>query len=208
LNATRFEFASSIDTIAAEGIKKTVLLSSSKRTQLINTPARISLNILKEQPDPRFYNLQNIPMAVLLEGRFTSNFKNRIPPAIKENKQIGFLEQSEKDGAMIVVSDGDVIKNGVSKTTGRLSPLGYDKYTGELFGNRDFVLNCLNYLCDDSGLISVRSRIIKTRLLDDTKIKGERTNIQLKNVLVPLLIIALMGFILNFLRRRKFGKSK
>jgi len=207
LNATRFEFASSIDTIATEGIRKTVLLATSKRTQLINAPARISLNILKEQPDPRFYNLQNIPMAVLLEGRFTSNFKNRIPPAIKENKQIGFLEQSEKDGAMIVISDGDVIKNGVNRTTGKLSPLGYDKYTGELFGNRDFILNCLNYLCDDSGLISVRSRIIKTRLLDETKIKGERTTIQLKNVLIPLVIIASLGFLLTFLRKRKFGTT-
>jgi ABC-2 type transport system permease protein len=207
LNATRFEFASSIDTVAAEGVNKTVLLATSKRTQLINAPARISLNILKEQPDPRFYNLQNIPMAVLLEGRFTSNFKNRIPPSIKENKQIGFLERSENEGAMIVVSDGSVIKNGVSRTTGRLSPLGYDRYTGELFGNRDFVLNCINYLCDDSGLISVRSRIIKTRLLDEAKIKGERTAIQLKNVLIPLLIITFLGFLLSFLRKRKFGKT-
>jgi ABC-2 type transport system permease protein len=205
LNATRFEFASSVDTVAAQGISKTVLLSSSKRTQLINAPARISLNILKEQPDARFYNLQNIPLAVLLEGKFTSNFKNRIPPAIQQNKQIGFVAQSELESAMIVVADGDVIKNGVSRTTGRLSPLGLDKYTGEMFGNRDFILNCMNYLCDDSGLISVRARVIKTRILDETKVKNERTNIQLKNVLLPLILISFLGIVLSFIRKRKFG---
>jgi ABC-2 type transport system permease protein len=105
------------------------------------------------------------------------------------------------------VGDGDVIKNSYSRTTGRMSPLGYDRYTGELFGNKDFILNCVNYLCDDSGLISVRSREVKLRLLDETQVKSSRTSIQIRNVLVPILLILISGLILSFLRKRKFGRN-
>lgn len=207
LNAIRFEFAGSIDTVGAPGIKKTVLLSSSVRSQVINAPARISLNILREQPDPSIYRLKNIPLAVLLEGRFESNFKNNIRQEIRDNKKFGFLEQAEKPGKMIIVADGDVIRNNVSATTGRLSPLGYDRYTGELFGNKDFLLNCVNYLCDDSGLIGVRSRTAKLRMLDDARIKKERASIQVRNVVIPILILFAGGIALNFIRRRRYGRQ-
>jgi ABC-2 type transport system permease protein len=85
--------------------------------------------------------------------------------------------------------------------------LGYDRYTGELFGNKDFLLNCVNYLCDDSGLISVRAREVKLRMLDETLIKSSRTSIQLKNVVIPIVIIILVGILLSYLRKRKFGKG-
>jgi ABC-2 type transport system permease protein len=205
LNAIRFEFANSIDTISAAGIKKTILLSSSKRAQLINAPARISLNILKEQPEPRLYPLSNVPIAVLLEGEFSSNFKNRLRPEIRNNSKIGFVEKSVRSTAMIIISDGDLIKNGVSRTTGKLTPLGFDKYTRELFGNKDFIMNSVNYLCDDGGLISVRSREVKLRMLDDAKIKTERATIQLKNVAYPIGIAVFLGLVINFIRRRKFA---
>jgi ABC-type uncharacterized transport system involved in gliding motility auxiliary subunit len=108
---------------------------------------------------------------------------------------------------MIVVGDGDIIKNSYSKATGRMAPLGYDRYTGELFGNKDFLLNCVNYLCDDSGLISVRAREVKLRMLDETLIKSSRTSIQVKNVVIPIIIIILVGILLSYLRKRKFGKG-
>ncbi|HOY48151.1 MAG TPA: gliding motility-associated ABC transporter substrate-binding protein GldG [Flavobacteriales bacterium] len=207
LNATRFEFVSTVDTVGAPDIKKTILLSSSKRSRILSTPARISLNILRETPDPRQYSSSGLPFAVLLEGSFTSIFRNRMSPQIRNSDKIGFLESSVKPGAMIVVGDGDVIKNSYSRTTGRMSPLGYDRYTGELFGNKDFILNCVNYLCDDSGLISVRSREVKLRLLDETQVKSSRTSIQIRNVLVPILLILVSGLILSFLRKRKFGRN-
>jgi ABC-2 type transport system permease protein len=207
LNATKFEFVSTVDTVGAPDIKKTILLSSSKRSRILNTPARISLNILRETPDPRQYSSSGLPFAVLLEGSFTSIFRNRMSPQILNSDKIGFLESSIKPGAMIVVGDGDVIKNSYSRTTGRMSPLGYDRYTGELFGNKDFILNCVNYLCDDSGLISVRSREVKLRLLDETQVKSSRTSIQIRNVLVPILLILISGLILSFLRKRKFGRN-
>jgi ABC-2 type transport system permease protein len=207
LNATKFEFVSTVDTVGAPDIKKTILLSSSKRSRILSTPARISLNILRETPDPRQYSSSGLPFAILLEGSFTSIFRNRMSPQIRNSDKIGFLESSIKPGAMIVVGDGDVIKNSYSRTTGRMSPLGYDRYTGELFGNKDFILNCVNYLCDDSGLISVRSREVKLRLLDETQVKSSRTAIQIRNVLVPIILILISGLILSFLRKRKFGRN-
>jgi len=207
LNAIRFEFANSIDTVGAEGIKKTILLTGSRRSQLINAPARISLNILKEQPEPRMYPLSDVPLAVLLEGKFSSNFKNRIKPEIRENSRIGFVEQCEKPTAMIIVSDGDLIRNGVSRSTGKLTPLGFDKYTKELFGNKDFLMNCMNYLCDDSGLITVRPREVKLRMLDDAKIKTDRASIQLKNVELPILITVITGLLLTLIRRSRFSRK-
>lgn len=208
LNATRLEFASTIDTVDAPGIKKTVLLKSSKRSRDINTPARISLNILREEPDPRQYPKSGLPLAVLLEGRFKSIYSNRLLPALKESNEIGYLDQSINPTAMIVVADGDIIKNGINPSNGQIIPAGFDRYTGELFGNRDFILNCMNYLCDDSGLIAVRSRDVKLRLLDAPKIKANRTMIQMQNVALPIALILLAGALVITLRKRHFSKSK
>lgn len=204
LNATRFEFISTVDTVAADGIQKTVLLRTSQRSRDINTPARISLNILREDPDPRIYSKAGLPLAVLLEGKFSSLYKNRLSPQLSSSNEVGFLPECIKSTSMIVVGDGDVIQNGVSPSTGKLVPLGYDRYTGELFGNRDFILNCMNYLCDDDGLIAVRSRAIALRLLDEPKVKASRTRIQMQNVVIPIGIILLSGLIISRLRKRKY----
>jgi ABC-2 type transport system permease protein len=107
---------------------------------------------------------------------------------------------------MIVIGDADVIRNDVDYRTGSPVPLGYDKYTRELFGNRDFILNCVNYLCDDSGLISVRSRQVRLRLLDEPKIRANRAFIQMQNVLFPISIILLAGVVVIALRKRRFSK--
>jgi ABC-2 type transport system permease protein len=207
LNAIKFEFASSIDTLESPGIGKTVLLTGSKRTQLINTPARISLNILREEPDPSVYNKSAVPLAVLLEGRFDSHFRN-FRNDLKKDDRFGFLPKAVKSTAMIVIGDADVIRNGYSSSSGKIVPLGYDKYTGELFGNRDFLVNCVNYLCDDSGLISVRSRNVEVRLLDDARIKSERLRLNTINVAVPVLIFLSLGLVLVYIRRRKYSFEK
>jgi ABC-2 type transport system permease protein len=206
LNATRFEFANSIDTVGSSDIRKSVLLRTSGRSTRINAPARISLNILREKPDPKIYAQQGIPLAVLLEGKFQSVYQNRLIAALMNNPEIGYKPASEKPGKMIVVADGDVARNAVNKN-GQIAPLGYDRYSGELFGNKDFLLNCVNYLCDDAGLISVRSRTAKLRLLDETKIKAELTSIQLKNVALPIVLLLLAGVVLVNLRKRKYARS-
>jgi ABC-2 type transport system permease protein len=206
LNAIRFEFASSVDTVSAPGVKKTVLLQTSKRSREMNVPARISLNILREPADPSQYGKAGLPLAVLLEGEFTSLFANRLNPAIASSKEVGFESASLKPSKMIVIGDADVIKNEMNYRTGMTVPLGYDKYTRELFGNRDFILNCVNYLCDDSGLIAVRSRQVQLRLLDEPRIRAGRVLIQMQNVILPISMILLVGALVIAIRKRRYSK--
>lgn len=210
LNPVKFEFANNIDFTGNESIKKTVLLHSSARTKLIPAPSRVSLNILKEAPNPSDYVTGEIPLAVLLEGNFISLYKNRLldpEDKIRNNRAIGFKEESSPT-KMIVIADGDVIKNSYNPVSNKISPVGYDRYTGEIFGNKEFLLNAMNYLCDDSGLISIRSRTIKLRLLDETKVKINKLNIQLKNILIPVFCIVLLGFFKFFWRKRRFANRK
>jgi len=210
LNPVKFEFANNIDFTGNESIKKTVLLHSSARTKLIPAPSRVSLNILKEAPNPSDYVTGEIPLAVLLEGNFISLYKNRLldpEDKIRNNRAIGFKEESSPT-KMIVIADGDVIKNSYNPVSNKISPVGYDRYTGEIFGNKEFLLNAMNYLCDDSGLISIRSRTIKLRLLDETKVKMNKLNIQLKNILIPVFCIVILGFFKFFLRKRRFAHRK
>lgn len=207
LNAIRFEFVSSIDTVYAKEIKKTILLSTSEYTRMLNSPAIISLRVLQEEPSKRLFNMQNIPVAVLLEGKFNSVFANRIPPEIADNPEIDFKSTGEPT-RMIVVSDGDIIKNQFQSKNGQFYtyPLGYDRFTGITYGNKDFILNCLNYLTDESDLLSIRSRELKIRLLDKTKIAENKFMIQFTNVVYPVLSIIAFGLILVFLRRRRINK--
>ncbi|HNW98207.1 MAG TPA: gliding motility-associated ABC transporter substrate-binding protein GldG [Bacteroidales bacterium] len=207
LNAVKFEFVSSIDTVTAKGISKTILLTSSKYSRTLQTPVSISLDIMKKQPDERLFNKSFLPVAVLLEGKFTSIFKNRLEDTIASNKEIDFKEEGVPT-QMIVVSDGDIIKNQV-QTYGDVKyplPLGYDKYTSETFGNKDFLLNCIDYMCDDSGLMEVRSRELKLRLLDKTKTSKQKLMIQITNIGFPIFLIILFGIIQSLIRKRKYRR--
>lgn len=207
LNAIKTEFISTIDTLNVPGIKKTILLATSDYSTTVNAPARISLETLMKKPDERMYNRSNIPVAVLLEGKFTSLYKNRMPPEIVNRKEISFRDESEKT-AMIVIADGDVIKNQIRMVNGQPEPypLGYDRYTRQMFGNKDLILNAVNYLCDNSGLMSVRSRELKLRILDKTKVENNKFMIQIINTVLPLLLITIMGIIFSIVRRRRYTR--
>lgn len=206
LNAIKTEFISSIDTLDKKGIKKTILLTSSQYSRTVNTPVLISLDILQKEPDKRLYNKKHIPVAVLLEGKFQSLYRNRIPPEIRDNRDIGFIELSET-GKMIVVGDGDIIKNQVRKTGDRPTPypLGYDRYTGQTFGNKEFILNAMNYLIDENGLISIRSRELKLRLLDRTRINDNKLFWQVINTVLPVILVIILGLIMYFVRKKKYA---
>lgn len=156
------------------------------------------------KPDERQFTKEFLPVAVLLEGKFRSLYNNRIPLVISGKK--GLFKADSKKTAMIVMSCGDVIKNQLRVLNGKevAYPLGYDKYTRETFGNKDFILNAVNYLCDNSGLMAVRSREVKLRLLDKTKVEKYKFPIQVLNTILPLLLIIVLGIILNIYRRRKF----
>ncbi|MBL4658123.1 MAG: gliding motility-associated ABC transporter substrate-binding protein GldG, partial [Flavobacteriales bacterium] len=166
LEWVRAEFVSSLDTVAAKGVDKTFLLLSSQYSRLLTAPVQISLQAITALPDESAFTRSFLPTAVLLSGTFSSVFKNRIPTSISEDKSIDFKDKSEQT-EMIVISDGDIIRNQVA-SNGKSYPLGFDMYTGQQFGNKDFIMNCVDYLCDETNLISVRSRELKIRMLDKT----------------------------------------
>ncbi|MEI7983698.1 MAG: Gldg family protein, partial [Bacteroidota bacterium] len=205
LNAVKTEFISSLDTVTARGIRKTFLLFTSPYSRTVNAPALIDLEILRERPDERLFNKGPQPVAVLLEGEFTSAFLYRIPPELTGNPGLGFRSKSRYT-KMIVIADGDIAKNDFSQKEGYPLPLGYDQYSRETFGNKDLVMNAINFLCDDSGLISVRSRELKLRMLDGNRIVKQRLFWQLINVLFPVLLI--LGFGIARYRIRKAANTR
>jgi ABC-2 type transport system permease protein len=205
LNAIKTEFISSIDTLTKKGIKKTILLSSSQYSRTVNTPILISLDILNKEPDRRLYNKEYIPVAVLLEGKWESLYRNRIPPSIRDDRDVGFLESSQP-GKMIIVADGDIIKNQLRSGNNGPEPypLGYDRYTGESFGNKEFILNAMNYLVDENGLISIRSRELKLRLLDRTRANESKLFWQMVNTILPVALAVVLGIAMFLYRKRKY----
>jgi ABC-2 type transport system permease protein len=203
LDLVKLEYAASIDTVSAKGIQKTVLLQSSRYTKTLNAPVRVFLKSIFQQPDERQFTDSYRPAAVLLEGEFESVFKNRIPPKIADDSAIDYKPHGIKT-KMIVISDGDILRNEIQYSTKKAYPLGLDRMTNQVYGNKNFILNCINYLCDDSGLISVRARELTLRLLDKKKVKAEGTKWKWINTLVPLASIGLIGVFIYFRRKRKY----
>lgn len=203
LNAIKFDFASSIDTIkSAVGISKTVLLHSSPYTKLANTPYEISLQRALEKPIQEEFSKSSQALAVLLEGEFESVFKNRLSQL---NTKLPYLESSEKT-KMIVISDGDIAQNQVSQ--GAVLPLGFDNYEKRQYGNKDFLLNSIDYLLEEDALIKVRTRELKMRLLDIQKINAEKSFWQFINLALPITIIILLGLLKHFRRKKKYTHEK
>jgi ABC-2 type transport system permease protein len=147
-------------------------------------------------------------VALLLEGEFESVFNNRLPPEIAEAPEMNY-KSSSIPTKMIVVSDGDVIKNQYVYRDGRYSvyPLGYDRFTNTTYGNADFILNAMNYLCDEKNLLEIRSRELKIRLLDKEKIDRERIRWQLFNLVLPVVFVLLAGIFLAIIRKRLYTKK-
>ena len=204
ISPVKMEFASSIDTTNSPA-KKTVLLSSSNRTRVLNSPVNASLQMLKQKQDASLFNSGAKDVAILLEGEFSSAFKNRLTPEMELNSQMAYKDFSDTT-AMIVIADGDVVRNDFMN--GQLLPLGYDKYTRKMYGNKEFLVNCVNYLCGDEDLIPLRSREVIMRNLDLAKVEREKTAWQIVNVALPIVIIVLFGVLLAVLRKKTFTKTK
>ena len=204
LDAIKCEFASSVDTIKNK-IKKSILLHSSENSRIVPTPQRISLGILKNPPEEEYFNNINIPIAVLLEGKFESVFKNRIKPRTNE---FDFRETGES-AKMIVISDGDMIRNSSSEKTGNIYPLGYDKFGEFIYpGNKTFLMNAMHYLCDnkqDLLLTPLKTKELRLRLLNKEKLQNNRLIIQLVNLLFPIIIIIILGMLFTYNKRRKYA---
>jgi ABC-2 type transport system permease protein len=203
LDLVKLEYAATIDTVSAKGIEKTILLQSSRFAKTLNAPVRVFLKSIFQQPDERQFTDSYRPVAVLLEGEFESVFKNRIPPKIANDSAIAYKPHGVRT-KMIVISDGDILRNEIQFSTKKPYPLGLDRMTNQVYGNKNFMLNCINYLCDDSGLISVRARELTLRLLDKKKVKAEGTKWKWINTLLPLASIGLIGVLIYFRRKRKY----
>lgn len=200
MDAIKMDFANGIDTLK-NGIKKTVLLQSSPYSKQVGTPVEVNLNMVSERPEKEeFANTGTIPVAVLLEGSFTSGFKNRVLPF----KAKDFAEQG-KSSKMIVVADGDIIKNQLDKNNYPLE-LGYDKWTNTLYGNKEFIMNSINYLLDDTGLIHIRSKDVQLPLLDKEKVFERYSFTQLLTIGVPMVILGLFGVLFFFIRKKQYVK--
>jgi ABC-2 type transport system permease protein len=204
------KFVNSIDTVGAEEIKKTFLLSSSQNSRTIQTPALISGKENVNAPRDEKFNKANIPVAVLLEGKFQSLFSNRLSQAMNDSlKKYGamFMPQSMNDNKMIIVADGDIPLNSVQKN--EPLPMGMNQFTYGTqhqypFANKDFVQNCLDYLINSSNLSEAKAKDYTLRLLDKKKVESEKFTWQLINIVVPVILVLLFAFVFQFIRKRKY----
>lgn len=199
-------FPSTIDTVK-NNIRKTILLSTSESSRIISTPAIVTLNSIKTEDDLRTFNKSFIPVAVLLEGRFSSLYTNRLSTGALDTlagmyKQ-PFRAATEKESKMIVVSDADLVANVVTANGGPL-PMGYNQFTNNQYANKDFFLNCVQYLTDSSGILETRSKDFALRLLDTKKIDEDRSTWQMLNIGLPVFLVLIFGFVYQAIRKRKY----
>jgi len=196
IEAVNVKFPNSIDTLK-NSIQKTVLLQSSSLSKTVGTPSIISLKTITESQNPSEYASGNKPIAVLLEGNFKSGYNGRVKPfKIEKPKEKGDYTK------MVVISDGDIIANEISK--GKPLELGINKWTNQRYGNKEFLLNTVNYLLDDTGLINIRSKNVKIDFLNKQKAFKETQKWQLINILFPLILLTFFGLTFNYFRKKKY----
>lgn len=207
LDPVLMRFVSSIDTVTAPGLTKKVLLTSSDRSRVLASPLRVHLGTATEALEESQFQRQPLPLAVLLEGTFYSAYRKRILNefALRAVDSLGMKPiDSVRNGRMIVVADGDVLRNEVRPSNGDIYPLGLDRFTGQQYGNRNFALNTVAYLLEDRSTIELRARKISLRLLDGRKLKTQKTYWQAFNLGVPLVLLLVFGSWRFYARRRRY----
>jgi ABC-2 type transport system permease protein len=210
INVVKGEFVSGIDTVGApEGIQREVLLRTGRHSRRLPVPVFISLAMVNEQPDRAEFAHSHVPVAVSLEGKFPSVYANRpIPPGV--NIDPSEVRHQSAPTRMIVVSDGDIIRNEVRRRHGgspQAMPLGFDEVGNQNFGNKDFILNAVHYLVDDAGWMALRTRNYQLRMLDREKLANEIAFWQWLNLLVPVLFLVLIGVFFTLWRKMKYGRE-
>lgn len=200
-------FASSIDTIKNPGVSKTILLHTTQNSKAQLAPTRIHFGILQGKPNPANYTQPNLPIAVLLEGEFESVYKNRLSPeylaASDTVETLKFAEKSNKS-KMIVIGDGDLMRSEI-RSDSTAYPLGYYMYTKQTFANKAFLLNCVEYLVDDQGILGTRNKEVKLRLLNTLKVQDEKLKWQLINMALPISLVIVFGIAFGYIRKKKYA---
>jgi ABC-2 type transport system permease protein len=203
LDATKAAFVSSIDTVKASGITKTVLLSTSAYSRVSTAPVYVDINILQESLSPDKFNQQNIAVGYLLEGRFISHFKNKfLPDGVDEASFVG----NGKTTSLVVIADGDFVKNNVDPRNGSPLPVGFDPYMGQQFANGDLMMNAIQFLLAGDGLISARAKQVIIRPLDKVKVDQHKGYYQVLNLVLPLVLIFIIGLAVFIVRKRKYTR--
>jgi ABC-2 type transport system permease protein len=202
MDAVLTRFVSSMDTVKANGIKKTPLLFSSTYSRKVNSPVKISINDLRKNVDPAKFNEGPFVTSYLLEGNFTSLYKNRFLPEGVEQKDF----KEEGNSKIIVISDGDFARNDVNPRTNQPQQLGRDPIANYTFANQELLLNMITYLTDENGLINARTKEIKIRPLDKEKIRQSKSYWQTLNLIVPLILIIGLGIGRSFWRNKKYAR--
>jgi gliding motility-associatede transport system auxiliary component len=209
LDGVRSMFPNTLDTVKADGIKKTFLLRSSANARVLAAPAKVDFEFLQIAPDSKQFTVHDTTVAALLEGKFRSLYANRVPKSFADSMaayHVPVKTACDTDTRMIVVADGDIATNQVSPQYGPL-PMGYNFYTNYTYANKEFFNNCLEYLVNPSGILETRTKNFTLRLLDLKKVKEQKTSWQFINTALPVLLIILVGFIYQQLRRRKYTGS-
>lgn len=207
LKNIKSDFASTIDLVGSEErLKKDILMTTSERTKLIPTPAIVTLNVARATPNMEEFAFKYLPVAVLVEGIFTSAYAGILPMEFDTIKQLGYKSESIVPTRQIFVSDGDIIRNAIDNK-GQPYPCGFDRYSNKLYDNADFILNCINYLSADDDLLQIRSKSLKIGTLDPIKMKSGQKKYAFLNIAIPLALIIIMGTILIIFRRIKYSKK-
>jgi len=207
LNGVNMLFPSSVDTIRTKiPTKKTTLLTSSRFSKLQYSPVRVSFDILRYQPEATWFNKSEVPVAIMAEGQFSSAYANRVSDEMTASLQAAGkpFKDISVDNKMVVISDGDVAKN-LLTADGGYKPLGFNAFTEKTYANKDFLVNTIEYMFDDKGVIEARGKDVKLRLLDKAKIEETRGLWQFINIALPLIFLAIFAFLFNWRRRRKYG---
>jgi gliding-associated putative ABC transporter substrate-binding component GldG len=209
LDGVRSLFPTKLDTVEAEGIRKTILLQTSNNSRLLPAPAKIDFEFLQIAPDEKLFRQRNVPIAVLLEGNFRSLYRGRVPGAVRDSLAaygVPVLENTAQPGKMIVVSDGDIAMNQFSPSMGPL-PMGMNLFTRYTYANKDFFTNSLEYLVNPSDILQTRAKEYTLRLLDPKRVEEERTKWQAINIALPIVLIIGFGTLFQYLRKRKYAAA-
>jgi len=206
INALKVDFAGTIDFVGSDPeIKRTVLATTSERTKVVPTPSIVTLNVIKNQPNMQEFNKMYEPIAVLVEGKFTSAFKGILPVEFDTIKEFDFKAECKEVNRQIFISDGDIIRNHYDFKSMQPYPTGYDFYAKKQYDNPDFLLNCINYLSTDEELVLIRSKSFKIGMLDPIRVKAKKNFYIIFNTIGPLILIGIMATTLILFRRWKYN---
>lgn len=204
-DAVLTRFMSTIDTLKVQGITKTPLMNSSQYSKVMSSPIKVSINELKKEMNPEFFNSGRQTTAWIYEGAFTSLYKNRfLPGNVDKNSFIS----DGSDTKILIASDGDIARNDINPKTGQPMELGVSQYSQTRYANADFLMNVMTYLLEEDGIINTRSKEVRIRPLDAVKLKSQKTTWQIVNLVLPIILIVLFGILKFIMRKRRYASFK